>query len=64
MKRLCEECKSQNLKSKVFQGASTTTLGLSIHYWDEDGKEHTPQDVNTTTTQYRCSNGHTWGEAE
>jgi len=64
MKRICEECKSQGIKSKVFQGMSTRTLALSVHYWDENGREHTPDDINTTTTEYRCSNGHTWSEKE
>ena len=57
----CPICKKEGLKSKVYVGGSMTTL---VHcgngHYDEDGIYHAPGKCNTTTTQYTCSNGHTF----
>lgn len=56
---ICEECKKQGLKSKVFDKGSSTTYVAYLPFYDEDGKEH-HHDANTITTAYKCSNGHIW----
>jgi len=58
---LCPECKKQGLKSCVYEGISTTTCIGYTAYYDESGFYHN-HDPNVTTTEYRCSNGHTWVE--
>lgn len=40
---------------------SMTTAMYCQPFYDEDGKYH-HHDANTTTTEYRCSNGHQWTE--
>ena len=54
----CKECEKQGLKSKVYPGTSWCTCLAWQPYYDEDGKYHN-KNPNTTTTTYRCSNGHT-----
>jgi hypothetical protein len=56
---ICEECRKQGLKSKVFIGMQTCTAMYSDSYYDEDGNYHF-HDPNITTTVYSCSNDHTW----
>lgn len=56
---ICEECKAQNLTSNVYPGVSTSTLMWCQPFYDEKGVYH-DHDRNTSTTDYRCSNGHKW----
>ena len=57
----CPGCKEQGLKSKIYVGASTTTLLGFTPFYDEEGNYHC-HDPNTITTSYSCSNGHRWQE--
>jgi hypothetical protein len=63
---VCLQCKKINMKSKTYGGASgndgdsgMVTQAYYRPYYDEDGKYHN-HDMNTTTTNYSCSNGHKW----
>lgn len=56
---ICKQCQDEGCKSRVFPGTSTSTLMLCRPFYDEDGKRH-HHDINVITTNYRCSNGHTW----
>ena len=58
---ICPECKKEGLKSRVYVGPSTSTLMYCEPFYDEDGKLHI-HDLNMRTTNYSCSNGHTWSE--
>ena len=57
----CPECQRQGLTSRVYPGMSCTTLMCDMSYYDENGDFHA-HNPNKTTTDYRCSNGHTWTE--
>jgi hypothetical protein len=62
-KPTCKQCDKKGKKYSVYQGMSTTTLmAWGNPYWNEDGDYIIPPNPNTTTTQYRCSNGHNWSE--
>ncbi len=54
---ICEECKKEGLKSTVHYNYSTSTAMYCPPYYDEDGKHHL-HDMNTTCSNYHCSNGH------
>ncbi len=56
---ICEECKALGIKSNVYEGYSTCTAMYCQPYYDGDGKYH-HHDMNTTNTNYSCSNGHTF----
>lgn len=58
----CEECLKENKTYSVQepQYGTTTLMGISPAYWDEEGKYHESYNPNTTTYEYRCSNGHSW----
>ncbi len=56
---ICEKCKDRGPESQARQGMSYTTAMCSDTYYDEKGKRHY-HDPNKSTTEYRCSNGHTW----
>lgn len=58
---ICPTCKKEGKKSKVFIGVGMTTMLYCQPFYDEDGKYH-HHDLNTTTTQYTCSNKHHWSE--
>ena len=58
----CPECEKLGLKSKIFVGASSSTLLAAMPYYDEEGNYHY-NDLNTTSTSYTCSNGHSWTES-
>lgn len=59
----CEQCQAEGRQSKVHPGMSTMTcLGYEPFYYDENGDLRGRPDPNTTTTHYRCSNGHTWSK--
>ena len=56
---ICEQCKDEGKRSKVYPGMSyVTALGWQPFY-DEDGN-FVNDDPNITTTTYRCSNSHRW----
>ena len=61
MNLICPECKKEGKKSRVYPGASTTTLMYCAPYYDEDGEYH-HHDSNWHDTDYRCSEGHRWSE--
>jgi hypothetical protein len=54
---ICKECVKQGLKSRVYVGISTQTAMMGSSYYDESGNFHY-HNPNTTTTNYKCSNGH------
>lgn len=58
---ICPECKKEGKKSRVCPGVSMVTAMWCPPFYDEDGKYH-HHDANITTTNYKCSNGHTWTE--
>lgn len=58
---ICEQCKEEGKKSTVTPGASSVTVLVPNNYYDEAGNFH-QHDGNTTTTPYRCSNGHKWSD--
>jgi len=58
----CPKCIEQGKKSKVFGGDyGMKTLAYYAPYYDEEGKHHN-HDGNTTTSNYTCSNNHSWTE--
>ena len=59
MKIICEQCASQNLKSKVFPGGVTNTLMYFKPYYDEEGNYH-HHDTNKVKMFFSCSNLHKW----
>lgn len=56
---ICGTCIAEGKTSRVFDYGSSTTLLNCRPFYDEQGRHHT-HDSNTTTTEYRCSNGHSW----
>jgi hypothetical protein len=54
---ICPVCKKEGTTSRVVRGHSSSTLVHYEGYYDEQGKYHS-DDPNTTTTDYKCSNGH------
>jgi hypothetical protein len=59
---ICEQCKAEGKKSKVYVGSTASTcMGGGGAYYDEDGQYHY-YDPNYHTTRYSCSNGHAWVE--
>lgn len=60
---ICPNCKKEGKRSKVTSfGGSVTLMGWQP-FWDEDGKAHY-HDPNIHSSQYNCSNGHTWKESK
>lgn len=59
---ICPKCKKLGKKSTVYPGIASTTLLYCQPFYDEEGNYH-DHDCNTTTTTYRCSNGHEWMES-
>lgn len=55
----CPVCVKKGLKSCVTVGYSTSTAMWCPAYYNEDGKYH-DHDMNTRSTSYSCSYGHTW----
>ena len=54
----CPFCEKEGKKSKLYSGGAMQTLmGGSESFYDEDGKKHY-HEINTTTRDYHCSNGH------
>lgn len=60
---ICEACKKEGLKSRVYEGAGFTTAMHCPSFYDEEGKSHT-HDSNVTSWTYSCSNGHRWETRE
>jgi len=59
----CPFCENEGKKSCVYPSIGMTTDVYFPPYYDEDGNYH-DEDHNTTTTTYRCSNGHEWTVTE
>ena len=55
----CSFCVKEGRRSKVRVGPTSTTLVGHTPYYDEDGVYHS-HDLNIHTTEYWCSNGHSW----
>ena len=56
---ICNYCKNEGLRSKVYIGTvSVTTMGWQPYY-DEDGN-FVSEDPNIMTQEYSCSNKHCW----
>jgi hypothetical protein len=55
----CPECEKLGLKSVVYEGTAFSTCVYSQPYYDENGIYYRP-DNNKTTTEYKCSNGHSF----
>lgn len=55
----CNQCEIESKKSTIQIGMSFTTAMMWHSYYDENGNLHN-HDPNTTTTEYKCSNGHEW----
>lgn len=58
----CEKCQLEGKKSTIQIGMSMTTCMGTNTYYDESGNFHY-HDPNSTSTDYRCSNGHEWQES-
>jgi hypothetical protein len=58
---ICEECKKAGIESTIRPEMTFSTLIGSSPYWDHKGVYHS-HDLNISTTEYSCSNGHTWCE--
>jgi hypothetical protein len=57
----CPECEKLGFKSCVYPNGCSVTAMCSNNYYDENGKYHV-HNMNTRTTHYTCSNGHSWVE--
>ena len=55
----CEECIKLKKRSKVFEKGGSSTLINTISFYDEKGQYHN-HDNNIYTTNYECSNGHSF----
>ena len=61
---ICNECRQNNLRSKVYIMDSFYDLIESQdRFFDEDGRWHC-HDTNATTIQYKCSNNHEWTQVK
>ena len=58
---ICEQCKEEGKKSKVYVGLTKKTTITWIPYYDEEGR-YVNADPNVTTTEYACTNGHDFQE--
>ena len=57
----CTECLKAEKAHTVTEGMRMRTAMASMPpYWDEHDNYVVPPDPNKTTTEYRCSNGHSW----
>lgn len=57
----CPECIKEGKRSIVTEDGCSSTAMYCPPRWDENGKRIV-DNVNTTTTEYSCSNGHIWTE--
>lgn len=53
----CPQCTVESKTSSVREGVSSTTAMWYAPFYDDDGDYHV-HDMNYTTTEYTCSNGH------
>jgi hypothetical protein len=61
---ICPVCEKLGKKSTVYpDGWRSQTLLYCQPFYDEAGEYH-HHDRNTTTSGYRCSNGHQWKTEE
>jgi len=59
----CPECVASGQTSKLYpQGSTSTLMGWSGPYYDEQSEFHS-HDPNTVTSGYTCSNGHNFGQS-
>ena len=58
-KIICPICQENNQTSKVTELTSSSTAMYSQPFYDEEGNYHN-HNRNTTTTVFKCSNGHTF----
>ena len=58
----CPFCEKEGKVSRVYVGASESTLLAWTPYYDEEGNYHS-NNPNRITTRYSCSNGHEWSES-
>lgn len=56
---ICEQCKKEGRKSRVYAGTVSRTLMGRQTFWDEEGIPHV-HDPNTEHRSYSCSRGHSW----
>lgn len=57
----CPACQKDEVTHTVTEsGGFSTLLAPSPGYWDANDSYVHPHDPNTHTTNYTCSNGHTW----
>lgn len=63
---ICEKCKAQGLKSKIFTLPSNSALTSNMvdnNYYDENGVYHSHNFISRAyTISYICSNGHRFDE--
>lgn len=57
----CPQCIKENKKSIVTEGSSIYNAVYYPNMYDEDGIL-IPKVSNKITTNYSCSNGHTWSQ--
>lgn len=55
----CEECGKLGKTSTIGIGSSIVTSAGISQYYDEEGNYH-HHDPNVSSTDYHCSNGHSW----
>lgn len=55
----CEQCVKDGKRSTVTPGTSYRTAMWCPPFYDADGAYHN-HDLNSTTTEMRCSEGHSW----
>jgi hypothetical protein len=59
----CPICKAEGKLSTVSVGmCMTTAMFCGNGYYDEQGNFHAPEQCNSTTCEYTCSNGHHFSE--
>lgn len=58
----CPKCVVEGKKSYVFEDGGWTTLVYCAPYYDEEGEYHV-HDMNTSTWNFHCSEGHSWAES-
>lgn len=58
----CSRCNEEGMKSTVTGGdVGWSTLMYCAPFYDEEGQRHS-HDMNHTTYEFRCSQGHHWTE--
>jgi hypothetical protein len=57
---ICPQCQAENKRSTVTEGGTFRTLMAFPRRWDEHGALILNTRRNRSTTNYSCSNGHSW----